>query len=85
MPKVKEELAVYNAKPKSRTKLQRSLIPPRKRVSTMLSEMEDSATYEDILRRVYVLHNLEEGEKDFREGRVFSNEEVEKMIDRWLK
>lgn len=85
MPKVKEEIAVYNAKPKRSASISRKAVSPRKRVASMLSEMKDSATYEDILRRVYVLHNLEQGEKDFREGRVFSNEEVDKMLNRWLR
>ena len=85
MPKVKEQQAVYNAKPKRTAKTHGESVPPRMRVASLLAKMKDSTTYEDILYRVYILHNLEQGEKDFREGRVFSHEEVEKMLDRWLK
>jgi hypothetical protein len=85
MPKVKEELAPYLVKQKRAKKKNTLTIPPRKRVTMMLDGMKDSATYKDILYRVYVLHNLEQGEKDFRDGRVFSNEDVEQMIDKWLK
>ncbi len=85
MPKVKEELAPYVVKQKRGQRKNALAIPPRRRVATMLERMKDTATYKDILYKVYVLHNLELGEKDFRDGRVFSNEEVEEMIDKWLK
>jgi hypothetical protein len=83
--KVKEGQVVYRPKPRQGKKERARSLSPRKRVAAMLAGMKDSATYEDILYRVYVLYNLELGEKDIREGRVFSQEEVERMLDRWLK
>ncbi len=85
MPKVREQQAVYNAKPRRAAKSYNPSVPPRKQVATVLAKMKDSATYKDILYRVYVLHCIDEGEKDIQQGRVYSDGQVTKMLAKWLK
>ena len=85
MPKVKGQVAPYVSKPKSRTPLDPKLLSPRKAVTSMLSAMRDSATYKDILYHVYVMHRIDQGEKDIQQGRVYSHAQMKKMLAKWLK
>jgi prevent-host-death family protein len=45
----------------------------------------DVETFELQQRRMTILEALARGERDIAEGRVFSHEEVEKRMGKWLK
>jgi predicted transcriptional regulator len=50
-----------------------------------MRDLPDDATYEDAMRRLYVLHKVEQGIADVEAGRVISHEEVKRQIAKWLR
>ncbi len=53
-------------------------------VRDLLDKLPDDVSYEDIQYRIYVRQKVEQGLKDIEEGRVLSQEEVEKRMAKWL-
>lgn len=54
-------------------------------VSQLLDRLPDDCSLEDIQYHLYVLQKIERGLKDGEEGRVYTQEEVEKMMAKWLE
>lgn len=50
----------------------------------VLDTLPDDASLEQIQYHLYVLQKIEEGRKAFEEGRVVSQEEVERQMAEWL-
>jgi len=57
----------------------------KQEVSNLLNRLPDDCTLEDVQYHLYVLQKIERGLKDVEEGRVFTQEEVEKMMSKWLE
>jgi predicted transcriptional regulator len=57
----------------------------KQEVSDLLKRLPDDCTLEDVQYHLYVLQKIERGLKDAEEGRVYSQEEVEKMMSKWLE
>lgn len=57
----------------------------KQEVQDLLQELPDDATLEDIQYRIYVKQKIAQGVADVREGRVVSQEDVEKRFSRWLE
>lgn len=51
----------------------------------ILARLPDDCTIEDIQYHLYVLQKIEHGLKDAKEGRLYSQEEVEGRMSRWLE
>lgn len=56
----------------------------KEEVQQILKTMPENATFEDIQYHIYVREKIEKGLKDIREGRILSEEEVEKRMSQWL-
>lgn len=56
----------------------------KKEVSNLLNRLPDDCTLEDVQYHLYVLQKIERGLKDAKEGRVYTQEEVEQMMSKWL-
>lgn len=56
----------------------------KEEVSKLLSNLPDNCTLEDIQYHLYVIQKTERGLKDLNEGKVYSQEEVEKRMAKWL-
>lgn len=54
-------------------------------VSDLLNRLPDDCTLEDVQYHLYVLQKIERGLKDVEEGRVYTQEEVEKKMSKWLE
>ncbi|MEE9614334.1 MAG: hypothetical protein V3W31_05185 [Thermodesulfobacteriota bacterium] len=54
-------------------------------VGKLLESLPEDCSLEDIQYHLYVLQKAERGLKDAEEGRVRTQEEVEKMMSRWLE
>ncbi len=50
----------------------------------MLDQLPDDASFEDIQYHIYVREKVERGLKDIEEGRVLTQEEVERRMSKWL-
>jgi predicted transcriptional regulator len=57
----------------------------KKEVRQILDSPPDDATFEDIQYRIYVWQVIAAGIRDVDEGRVVSQEEVERRMSRWTE
>jgi len=55
----------------------------KKEVSPLLKQLPDEASYEEMQYHIYVRRKIEKGLKDVKEGRVPSQEEVERRMAKW--
>ncbi|KFD40548.1 hypothetical protein HY02_02150 [Peptococcaceae bacterium SCADC1_2_3] len=56
----------------------------KQEVSNLLTRLPDDCSLEDVQYHLYVLQKIERGLKDVEEGRVYTQEEVEKRMTKWL-
>jgi predicted transcriptional regulator len=56
----------------------------KQEVRRLLDEIPDDATFEDIQYHIYVREKIERGLKDVDEGRVVSEEEMDRRMQKWL-
>ena len=56
----------------------------KQQVRLLLDQIPDDATFEDIQYHIYVREKIERGLKDVEEGRVVSEEEMERRMQKWL-
>ncbi|HEY7318451.1 MAG TPA: hypothetical protein VIE89_12820 [Candidatus Binatia bacterium] len=57
----------------------------KEEVRRILDSLPDDATLEDIQYRIYVRQAIAAGVRDVDEGRVVSQEEVERRMSRWTE
>lgn len=57
----------------------------KERMMALIEEQPDDATYDEILRELAFERMVERGLADTREGRVLSNEEMDRRIRQWQK
>ena len=56
----------------------------KQEVSNLLARLPDDCSLEDVQYHLYVLQKIERGLKDTEEGRVYTQEEVENRMTKWL-
>jgi len=57
----------------------------KQEVTGLLNRLPEDCSLEDIQYHLYVLQKIERGMKDVAEGRVYTQEEVEKKMSKWLE
>jgi len=57
----------------------------KEEVRRILDSLPDDATLEDVQYRIYVRQAIAAGLRDVDEGRVVSQEEVERRMARWTE
>lgn len=50
-----------------------------------ITQMRETATFDDIMHEVYVLQKIERGRRDVQEGHTYSQEQMRKEIETWRK
>ena len=50
-----------------------------------IQAMPDDLSIDDLIERLVVLQKIEEGQKQVREGRVYTEEEAKVKLGKWLK
>ncbi len=53
-------------------------------VLKVLQQLPDDASFDDIQYHIYVCDKIERGLADVREGRMLSQEDVERRMLKWL-
>jgi len=53
-------------------------------VRKVLQQIPDDASFDDIQYHIYVCSKIERGLSEVREGRLLSQEEVERRMENWL-
>ena len=56
----------------------------KEEVRKILDEIPDDASFEDIQYHIYVRDKIARGLEDIEQGRVLSQEEVERRMSKWL-
>jgi predicted transcriptional regulator len=56
----------------------------KEEVKKLLERIPDEASFEDIQYHIYVREKIERGLDDVKAGRVLSQEEVERRMNKWL-
>lgn len=56
----------------------------KEEVRKILDQLPDDASFEDIQYRIYVRQKIERGLRDAEEGRLVSQEDAEKRMEKWL-
>ena len=57
----------------------------KQEVSKLLNRLPDDCSLEDVQYHLYVLQKIEHGLKDAEEGRIYTQEEIEKRMAKWLE
>jgi hypothetical protein len=55
----------------------------KEEVMQLLKDLPDSSTLEEIQYHLYVRQKIQRGLKDVDEGRTYSQEEMEKRMEKW--
>lgn len=58
---------------------------PKQEVTNLLNRLPEDCSLEDIQYHLYVLQKIERGLKDAEKGRVYTQEEIEKRMAKWLE
>ncbi len=56
----------------------------KQEVNRILKRLPDDCSLEDIQYHLYVLQKIQRGLKDAEEGRIYTQEQVKKMMSKWL-
>lgn len=51
----------------------------------LIDKLPDEVTWDDIMAEIYFKQQVEQGLGDVKEGRVFSHEQVKKMVKEWRR
>jgi len=57
----------------------------KQQVFELIEDLPDELDIDEIMYRLYVRQKLETAEKDVREGRIISHEEVVRETSKWFK
>jgi hypothetical protein len=57
---------------------------PKEQVMELLKEIPDDSTFEEIQYHLYVRQKIQHGIKDVEEGGTYTQEEMEKRMEKWL-
>ncbi|HBE40546.1 MAG TPA: hypothetical protein DDW27_04960 [Bacteroidales bacterium] len=57
----------------------------KEKLNKTIRSLPDSFTIDELIDRLIFIEKVEEGLKQSEEGKVISNEDVKRMIDKWSK
>lgn len=57
----------------------------KEEVISLLKELPDNSTLEDIMEFLYVKQKILKGQKELEKGQFYTHEEAKEMIKEWLK
>ncbi len=55
----------------------------KQEVMELLKELPDDTTFEEIQYHLYVRQKIQRGIKDVEEGRTYTQEEMDKRMEKW--
>jgi predicted transcriptional regulator len=50
-----------------------------------LQGMPDEFSVDELIERLMVLHKIEEGQRQVQQGKIYTEEEAKKKLEKWLK
>jgi predicted transcriptional regulator len=61
------------------------MLTAKEEVMEILKGLPDNSTLEQIQYHLYVRQKIERGIKDIEQGRTYTQEEVERRMEKWLE
>ena len=61
------------------------MLSAKEEVSRLLERLPDNCSIEDIQYHLFVLQKIGRGVEDAKEGRVYTQDEIEKRMSKWLE
>ena len=81
-----ESLYVFRrSKECSRVKWSETMASAKQQVKSILEDLPEDASFEDIQYHIYVRQKIEQGLADAEAGRVIPHEEVVRRLAKWLE
>lgn len=59
--------------------------PLKKEVISLIKELPEDITLDDIIHHLYVKQKLLKAKEDIAQGRTYSHKQVKDMAEKWLK
>ena len=56
---------------------------PKEEVTELLKKLPDNSSLEEIQYHLYVRRKIQRGMKDVEEGRIYTQAEMEKRMEKW--
>ena len=60
------------------------MLTAKQEVMELLKDLPDTSTLEEIQYHLYVRQKVQRGIQDVEEGRIYTQEEVEKRMAKWV-
>lgn len=60
------------------------MLTAKQEVMQLLKDLPDTSTLEEIQYHLYVRQKVQRGIQDVEEGRIYTQEEVEKRMEKWV-
>ena len=60
------------------------MLTAKQEVMELLKDLPDTSTFEEIQYHLYVRQKVQRGIQDVEEGRIYTQEEVEKRMQKWV-
>ena len=60
-------------------------IAVKEKVKSLIDNLPDNTTIDDIIHALYIQVKLERAEKSMRDGKGISHEEAKQRLQKWLK
>ena len=60
------------------------MLTAKQEVIELLKDLPDTSTLEEIQYHLYVRQKVQRGIQDVEEGRIYTQEEVEKRMQKWV-
>jgi len=60
------------------------MLTAKQEVMELLKDLPDTSTFEEIQYHLYVRQKVQRGIQDIEEGRIYTQEEVEKRMGKWV-
>ena len=57
----------------------------KEKACEVISRMPEESTLEDIQYHLYVLQCIEQGEREVKDGKILTHDEVERRLAQWLR
>jgi len=60
------------------------MLTTKQEVMELLKDLPDTSTLEEIQYHLYVRQKVQRGIQDVEEGKIYTQEEVEKRMEKWV-
>ncbi|MBF0465154.1 MAG: hypothetical protein HQK88_02300 [Nitrospirae bacterium] len=60
------------------------MLTPKQEIVSLINQLPEDCSFEDIQYHLYVLQKIEKGMSDVSEGCIYSQDEAEKIMSKWL-